>query len=178
MSVLEAYNWAARETAYWVGRQKLDDDESWIVEGRRSVEIFKKLYVGGENDPATRKLSARSDSSAADAPVPPPAALTDPHDPWWLGRRALMERASLEDCGQELAASAVSGIGYEPLDGVSDGQPGNLARRVVLGRPALLELSSLLKKGTGSEPTSENPAKNDGSKVPVPFFQRAVRADR
>jgi len=34
--------------------------------------------------------------------------------------------------------------------------------------------SSLLKKGTGSEPTSENHAKNDGSEVPVPLFQRAA----
>jgi hypothetical protein len=35
--------------------------------------------------------------------------------------------------------------------------------------------NSLLKKGTGSEPTSENHAKNDGSEVPVPLFQRAVK---
>ncbi len=34
--------------------------------------------------------------------------------------------------------------------------------------------SSPLKKGTGSEPTSENPAKNDGREVPVPLFQRAA----
>ena len=38
--------------------------------------------------------------------------------------------------------------------------------------------SSLLKKGTGSEPTSENHAKNDGSKVPVPLFQQAASALR
>ena len=34
--------------------------------------------------------------------------------------------------------------------------------------------NSLLKKGTGSEPTSENAAKNDGSEVPVPFFPQPV----
>jgi hypothetical protein len=37
--------------------------------------------------------------------------------------------------------------------------------------------NSLLKKGTGSEPTSENHAKNDGSEVPVPLFQRAAKGD-
>jgi len=38
------------------------------------------------------------------------------------------------------------------------------------------QTGSLLKKGTGSEPTIENRAKNDGSEVPVPLFQRAARA--
>jgi hypothetical protein len=33
---------------------------------------------------------------------------------------------------------------------------------------------SLLKKGTGSEPIGEKPAKNDGCEVPVPLFQRAA----
>jgi hypothetical protein len=35
--------------------------------------------------------------------------------------------------------------------------------------------NSLLKKGTGSEPTSENCAKNDGSEVPVPLIQHERR---
>jgi mannose-6-phosphate isomerase-like protein (cupin superfamily) len=35
-----------------------------------------------------------------------------------------------------------------------------------------------LKKGTGSEPPGENPAKNGGREVPVPFFQRAARRRR
>jgi hypothetical protein len=30
--------------------------------------------------------------------------------------------------------------------------------------------NSPLKKGTGSEPPGENPAKNGGREVPVPFF--------
>ncbi len=36
-------------------------------------------------------------------------------------------------------------------------------------------VSSLLKKGTGSEPADVNAAKNSGREVPVPFFQRAAR---
>jgi hypothetical protein len=35
--------------------------------------------------------------------------------------------------------------------------------------------NSLLKKGTGSELTSKNPAKNDGGEVPVPVFQQAAK---
>ncbi len=71
VSMLEAYNWAARETAYWVGRQKMDDDESWIVEGSKSVEIFKKLCVGGADDPGAealrqeRRLGGRCSGAAA-----------------------------------------------------------------------------------------------------------------
>ena len=119
-----------------------DDDESWIVDGSKSVAIFKKLCLGDADDPGMRKLSDKSDASAAEVPVPPAAAQTDPHDPWWLGRRVLMEHPSLEDCGQEAAATALRGNGYDPLDGVKDSQPGNLARRVVLGRPALLQVEA------------------------------------
>jgi hypothetical protein len=36
-------------------------------------------------------------------------------------------------------------------------------------------LSCLLKKGTGSEPVSENVAKNNNREVPVPFFQQTAR---
>ena len=39
-------------------------------------------------------------------------------------------------------------------------------------------VGSPLKKGTGSEVTGENQAKNTGREVPVPLFQRAVRASR
>ena len=35
--------------------------------------------------------------------------------------------------------------------------------------------SSLLKKGTGSEPPSGSAAKNPGREVPVPFLQQAAR---
>ena len=35
----------------------------------------------------------------------------------------------------------------------------------------ILTRSEARKKGTGSEPTSENPAKDAGREVPVPFFR-------
>ncbi len=42
----------------------------------------------------------------------------------------------------------------------------------------VLDPGSPLKKGTGSEPTSESLVKDHGREVPVPFFQRAAAAVR
>ena len=47
------------------------------------------------------------------------------------------------------------------------------ASKMPLG--AVTYLSSLLKKGTGSEPSSENAVKYNGREVPVPLFQQAAR---
>jgi hypothetical protein len=41
--------------------------------------------------------------------------------------------------------------------------------------PNHTHVSSLLKKGTGSEPNRINAAKKGEREVPVPLFQRAVR---
>ena len=40
--------------------------------------------------------------------------------------------------------------------------------------PAVGQLGSLLKKGTGSEPSSENAATNNGGEAPVPLLQQAA----
>jgi hypothetical protein len=138
VSVLEAYNWAAHETAMWIARQKRAGGEEWMVEGRQSVALFKRLATGDDSDPGARKLSPQSDANASDAIVPLAMIEGQDIDPWWIGRRTVLEHAVLEDCGQEVAVSCLRGQGYEPLDGVKEGQPGWLARRVVLGRPALL----------------------------------------
>jgi len=53
--------------------------------------------------------------------------------------------------------------------------PQAIRAEVVHAPRMLLAASGLLKKGTGSEPTSENHAKNDGSEVPVPLFQPLER---
>ncbi|MCY2995308.1 MAG: hypothetical protein NTY19_46715, partial [Planctomycetota bacterium] len=138
VSVLEAYNWAAHETAMWIARQKRADGEQWIVEGRQSVALFKRLAAGEDSDPGARKLSPQSDANAPDAVIPLAMKEGQDLDPWWIGRRTVLEHALLEDCGQEVGVSCLRGQGYEPLDGVKEGQPGWLARRVLLGRPALL----------------------------------------
>ena len=48
------------------------------------------------------------------------------------------EHAVLEDCGEDSGVAALRATGYEPVAGAKPGEPGHLARRVVLGRPALL----------------------------------------
>jgi hypothetical protein len=83
-------------------------------------------------------LSGKSDASKDDPLVPLRVSDGDTFDTWWLDRRTVGEHAVLEDCGQETPATALRGAGYEPLDGLSEGQPGFLARRTVLGRAALL----------------------------------------
>jgi hypothetical protein len=119
----------------WIGRMK-STEAGWKIDGKESVEIFKKLYGGPDGEPAVRKLSPASNPGAPDEPVPlrPEGGLTE----FWFGRRIVAEHAVLEDCGQERGVSPLGGDGYKPISGVTEGEPGALARRVVLGRPALL----------------------------------------
>jgi len=136
ITLLEAYHWAADQTALWIVRQKTTK-AGWLVHGRESVEIFKKLCTGADDEPAARQLSPRSNADADDEVTPfrPPGGKIDHH---WRGRRAITEHAVLEDCGEETGATALRGKGFEPLEGKEKGEPGYLARRVVLGQAELL----------------------------------------
>ena len=136
ITLLEAYHWAVHQTALWIVRQK-STKAGWLVQGRESVEIFKKLCTGGPDEPAARKLSPRSNADADDAvrPFRPPGGKIDRE---WRGRRAITEHAVLEDCGEETGATALRGKGLDPLDGKAKGELGYLARRVVLGRAEFL----------------------------------------
>ncbi len=80
--------------------------------------------------------SPESNATAPDEPVPlrPEGGLNE----FWLGRRIVAEHAVLEDCGDEKGVSPLGPDGYKPIAGTREGEPGALARRVVLGRPALL----------------------------------------
>jgi hypothetical protein len=136
ITVLEAYNWAARETALWIVRIK-KAGAAWKLDGRESVEIFEKLYGAPPGATGTQKLAAGSDRSKPDAPVviKPPGGKIDES---WVGRRVLSEHALLEDCGEKSGVSAIGDKDYEPLSGAKPGEPGSLARRVVIGSAELL----------------------------------------
>jgi len=136
VSLLEAYNWATREAALWIMRMKKTGAE-WELEGKESVEIFEKLYGTPPGAPGTQKLAAGSDRTRPDAPVQI-KPLGGKIDESWISRRVLSEHAVLEDCGERDGASALREAGYEPLAGRKPGEPGNLARRVVLGMADLL----------------------------------------
>jgi len=135
VTLLEAANWASHQAAMWITRMK-STESGWKVDGKESVEIFQKLYVGSEGEPATRKLSPESNATAPDEAVAlrPEGALTE----FWLGRRIVAEHATLEDCGQERGISPLTNEGYKPISGAKEGEPGWLARGVVLGKPGLL----------------------------------------
>jgi len=132
VTVLEAYNWATAQTAWWIVRVKLAN-ESWQVEGRESVAVFKKLCEGPAGEPAARQLAGGSTPQAEDAvhALRPEGGKVDA---FWRGRRVVTEHAVLEDCGEEAGAMALQSKGYVPLAGEKDGEPGHLARTVVLGR--------------------------------------------
>jgi len=149
VTLLEAYNWAAWGTAQWISRQSRTESGEWRVDGRESVEVFERLCAGEETWLGVRRLSSASDRLSPDRPVPimPEGYITED----WAFRRVLSERAVLEDCGRDSGASAlVSWLpaaegpgspdrsGYRPLAGSALGEPGHLARRVVLGRASLL----------------------------------------
>ena len=140
ISLLEAYNWAATQTAMWIARwqPRSDADKSrrrqpttWKASGKETIEIFEKLYAGVP----TRKLDPSSDRNAPDAVlplVPPDGQVTGD----WAMRRAVDEHALLEDCGQGIGVSVLSDKGIQPILGLKPGDPGYLAGHTVLGQPA------------------------------------------
>jgi hypothetical protein len=140
ITLLEAYHWSARQTAYWIVRQRktAGPPEQWKLDGRQSVEIFEKLAKGEEGQAGARRLDPASDRSAADAepPLAPPNGVIDAT---WNGLRVVTEHAALEDCGEEFPGVALQGDGFKPLAGRAAGEPGALARRVVLGRAAAFQ---------------------------------------
>jgi hypothetical protein len=139
INLLEAYNWATQQTALWIVRwQQTGGTEAaadatnalWKANGKETVEIFEKLYP---NVP-THKLDPSSDRNAPDAVMPlapPNGEITDD----WTDRRVVDEHATLEDCGQEIAVSAIGDKGYQPILGEKQNDPGYLAKMTVLGKP-------------------------------------------
>jgi hypothetical protein len=142
ITLLEAFNWSAQQTAQWIGRWTKDDagegaspndPTTWKASGKETVEIFEKLYA---NDPM-RKLDPASDRNAADATVvlePPSGQVTAD----WANRRVVDEHAMIEDCGQGIGVAEMTEKGLQPILGQKPGDPGYLAGVTVLGQAALV----------------------------------------
>ena len=135
ITMLEAYNWATQQTAFWISRwQETSDPKStdasiWKASGKETVEIFQKLYSGVPG----RQLDPDSDAKAADTPVdvvPPDGQVTAD----WATRRVVDEHALLEDCGQGIGVSEIADKGLQPILGQKPGDPGYLAAHTVLGQ--------------------------------------------
>jgi len=136
LSLLNAYNWAVLHTAQWTVRQKFSGDAehpAWTVEGKDSAAIFKRLYGAPDVSPERQYLDS-PEALQPDAPVD----LVNKMDAAGGARRMITETPALEDLGTGKPATSLSVKGYEPLLGSTSGEPGFLARRVVLGQPSLL----------------------------------------
>ncbi len=143
-SLLATYNWAVLHTAEWTVRQKAapstdpgqpqGQTPGWIVEGRQSAEIFKRLY-SGPDVPPDRSFVPSPDSEQPDAKV---ESLVANNGEWWMYRRAITETPSLDDLGLGKAASALSVKGYQPLKGAAPTEVGFFARQIMLGSSQLL----------------------------------------
>jgi len=134
VTLLDAYNWSTHQTALWISRQVAQEDGTWTVHGRESVEIFKKLFDG------CRQLGADSDANKEDEPVP----LVVPRDikpgtaSYWAGRRIINEHAQLEDHGTDNSVTALTGeAGYSPITPDKENAEGSLAAKIVLGQAGL-----------------------------------------
>ena len=133
VSVLEAYNWATRETALWISRIRMNQDGTWTLSGKESVEIFEKLYSGPAGKPGVRQLAADADRTKPDAPIaikPEGGKITED----WLTRRVLSEHALLDDTGAKEGQCAIGKEGYLALPAGKEGEPGGLAARTVIGK--------------------------------------------
>lgn len=140
ITVLEIYNWAVDQVSQWIMRVSFQG-ETWVVNGRESVEIFEKLYSGADGAPGVRKLSPQSNRNIEDERVllKPEGGLVDGS---WSGKRLIGEHALLEDCGEETAVGALGAAGYVPVTAGKSGEPGHLAGRTVIGMPELLNEGS------------------------------------
>jgi len=129
ISLLQAYNWAAKQTPLWIARwEKNPESSAWKATGRETVEIFKKLYAGSE----VRKLDPASDANRQDEEIvimPPNGEVT----PEWANRRVVDEHAVLEDNGQQIGVSVLTDKGFVLIEGAKEGDPGFLASKTFLG---------------------------------------------
>jgi len=149
VSLLEAYNWATHQTSLWIRRLRKGAGDDWIVTGRESVEVFKHLHDAPDGTPGGRRLSPRSNANVDDPVVP--FVTTGAEAKAATGRRVLSEHATLEDTGEGLGKAAVRGNAYKPLAGQGPGEVGARARKVVLGRAALLSLSERSDRADGAD---------------------------
>lgn len=131
--LLSAYNGAAERYAKWVVRQKKPSEEGqvgWLVEGRESAQLFRKLY--GEPDVSPeRKFIPSPDSEKPDDPNVPVAPDASPA---WFGRRVVTESPAIDDTGRGAPATAMDAKGLKPVAPGKDSPVGAAASKTVLGR--------------------------------------------
>jgi len=156
IDLLEAYAYAARETAHFYHRQYLLESPDlgqdvkptpgkiyWLVRGKETRAVWRKLYADTDNLMAQpRKQSGEEGELADNLPAnlddePDPTPQFGRYDKHWLNRRVLAEHARLDDNG----ASKDAFFLWKPYEfqnvpkDPKPGETGYVARQTVLGRP-------------------------------------------
>ena len=156
IDMLEAYAYAARETAMFYYRQYLVERPDlgervkpipgklyWLVRGKETRAVWKKLYADTDNILA-RPHKRRNDEGKlvddlpkdldAEPDTTPQFGRFDKH---WHYRRVLAEHARLDDNGTSKEAFFLwKPYKFQKLPkDLEPGQAGYLARRTILGRP-------------------------------------------
>ena len=128
IDLLEAYLYAAHETANWYHRQYLSGSQkkrAWMVKGKETRALWAKLYAGSNEHLAK--------------PIDPNDPDTEPifgdFGPEWHDRRVLAEHAQLKDTAGEEGFILWKPYEFEKPPPAGPGQLGNLAKRTLLGQP-------------------------------------------
>ncbi|MFA4945281.1 MAG: hypothetical protein WC789_11340 [Lentisphaeria bacterium] len=137
LTLLTAFNAASHEFAQWIARQRLPKgSDGWLVQGRRSREIFRRLYGAADVPPAKQMAPPDPAVEKKDDVLLPLVPENPPDEAAWAGRRLPNGHPLLEDTGKSDGASALGPDGYQPLTGDKDGAVGFLAKQTGFGQPA------------------------------------------
>jgi len=133
LNLLDAYNRATARFARWLVRQKqapAEGPRGWIVEGKESAAIFRKLYEG-DDVPPERKFLATNESNKPDAANPPMMADGSAH---WMMRRVVTETPSIDDAANGAPVTAIGPRGFEAVAPTNESPVGAVAAKTILGR--------------------------------------------
>lgn len=156
IDLLEAYAYAARETANFYHRQHLVERPDlgrdvkptpgkvyWLVRGKETRATWRKLYAGTDSLLARPQKERDDEGKMVDGlpadldAEPDPTPKFGRFDKHWRFRRLLAEHARLDDTGNPKDAFFLWKP-YEFAEVPKDpkaGQAGFLARQTILGRP-------------------------------------------
>ena len=143
IDLYEAYAYAARETANFYHRQYLvvtarrdpDDPLVWLVRGKQTRKIWKRLYAGTKNILGTPRRQPDDPPLGDLDNEPDPTPKFGRFDTHWHNRRVLAEHARLDDSGIKRGFYLWQPYKFQKPPPDEPDQEGRLARRTVLGKP-------------------------------------------
>ena len=146
IDLYEAYAYAARETANFYHRQYLvsttrrdpGDPLVWLVRGKETRQIWKRLYADTANILGTPRRQPDDPPLGDLDNEPDPDPAFGRFDKHWHNRRVLSEHARLDDSGTKRGFYLWQPYEFQKPPPDEPGKEGRLARRTILGRPAAL----------------------------------------